>query len=88
MLYHLSTSINNLEHCLNMETLCSSTTKGTGCAAAVPEGKKGRGGKGSFGEDSHLSFINPPTPLGHTTQLEVLQILPILPLSWRLFLFG
>lgn len=74
MLYHLPTSINNLEHCLNMETLCSSTTKGTGCAAAVPEGKKRGGGeKGSFGEDSHLSFINPPTPLGHT------------PHSWRIY---
>lgn len=45
MLYHLSASINNLEHCLNMETLCSSTTNGTACAAAVPERKKKKGGE-------------------------------------------
>lgn len=75
MLYRLPTPINNLERCLNMETLCSSTTKGTGCAAAVPEEEKKEGGKkGCFGEDSHFSFINPPTALGHGTWLEDLQI--------------
>lgn len=45
MLYRLPTPINNVERCLNMETLCSSTTKGTGCAAAVPEEEKKEGEK-------------------------------------------
>jgi len=36
MAYRLPTSINSLEYCLNMETLSSSTTKVTGCAAAMP----------------------------------------------------
>lgn len=37
------------------------------CCCAWGEKKERRGKKGSFGEDSHLSFINPPTPLGWNT---------------------
>lgn len=67
-----------------METLCSSTTKGTGCAAAVPEEKKKRVGKRELLVKTAIYL-----PLIHKhhwgTQLEDLQILPILPLSWTLF---